>query len=401
MDYHRLRWIATFVFILSSALNYLDRNLLNVLAPLIKSDLSLNNEQYGWLISAFSVAYAAASIPAGWLLDRIGVTRGITIAVSIWSAACTSTGLVNSAGALAFCRAALGTGESASVPGFGKVNADYLLPEERALGAAVNGLGLSIGAILAATSIGLASRSGWRAPFVLSGLLGFLWIPLWWLITRLIPSNATAPTRTTAESGSQWALLGRPALLVLMISNLLWMSGFSLWSNWITVYLVEVHHLALQQTKSLVWIPPLVSNLGGFFGGWLSLRFIRRRDHPVIARRRAIWVSAFGCLSALGLLWAGNAAVATGFMSLSFFFILAGSVNMYALPIDIFGPARAGLAISALTCAYGVMQALISPAIGWMNDRHLYHLPVWCVAIAPLAAAAILMRLKVTDSEPA
>ena len=391
MRYHPLRWIAVSFFVLSSTLNYLDRSLLSVLAPMIKSEFALNNQKIGWMFSAFSILYAVASLPSGWLLDRLGLTRGISIAAGFWSVACACTGAVSGAGSMALCRGALGAGEAASVPAFGKVNGEYLKPEERALGAALNGVGISLGSSAAALAIGLATVSGWRAPFVVSGMLGLVWIPLWWAVSRWIPSGAKQVSATRPD----WSLLWDRPLLVVMLANLLWMSGFSLWSNWIPIYLMDVHHVGLQEVKSLVWIPPIVSNLGGFFGGWLSMRGVKRGVPLMVARRRAIWMSAVGCLSALALLSASTALLSTVYISISFFFILAGSVNFYALPIDLYGASRAGLAIAALTCAYGVLQAVISPVIGWMGDHHLYYEAVWFVAAAPLAASLLLLRLRV------
>src|SRR6185437_2882463 len=158
------RWIAVSVFVVSSTLNYLDRMLLNTLAPLIMASLRFDQTHFGFLISAFSIAYAASTLFSGWFLDRFGVNRGITAAVSWWSAAAAATGLVRGFEGLAFCRIALGIGESAGVPAFGKINGLYLKPGERALGGAVNQIGLSLGAALSALWIGLAVSRGWRVP---------------------------------------------------------------------------------------------------------------------------------------------------------------------------------------------------------------------------------------------
>ncbi|HMJ60772.1 MAG TPA: MFS transporter, partial [Bryobacteraceae bacterium] len=137
-----LRWVAVSVFVVSSTLNYLDRTLLNTLAPLIMLEFHLNMAGFGVLLSAFSIAYAASTLAAGWMLDRFGINRGISAAVGWWSAAAASTGLVGSLAGLTICRVALGIGESAGIPATGKVNGVYLKPEERALGAAVNQIGL-------------------------------------------------------------------------------------------------------------------------------------------------------------------------------------------------------------------------------------------------------------------
>jgi hypothetical protein len=172
------------------------------------------------------------------------------------------------------------------------------------------------------------------------------------------------------------------------------MSGYSLWSNWTTLYLIHVHHITLAETPRYVWIPPLISNLGGFFGGWLSLRWMKRKSLAVSARRRAVWLAALCSLLALLLPLAPDAAWATAGISLSYFFSLAGSVNIYALPIDIYGAERSGMGIAALTASFGILQTVISPLIGQMGDHNLYAEVIWIATIPLLLSALTLNGLK-------
>ena len=396
MHFRTARWIAYGVFVISSTLNYLDRFLLNTLAPLVMLQLHFSQTGFGFLISAFSIAYAASSLAGGWFLDRVGVNRGISVAVSWWSAAAVATAFVGNFSGLAVCRIGLGIGESAGVPAVGKLNALYLRSEERAMGTAVNQIGLSLGAPLATLFIGLATSYSWRLPFVITGLFGFLWIPIWLAVNRAIPPQNPHEEEkdTRANQGSRFALLSDRSLLLLVLANVLWMGSYSLWSNWTTLYLTRVHHLTLQQSAHYVWIPPLISNLGGFFGGWMSLRWIKHSVEPVAARRRAVWVSAVGSLITLALPLASDARWATVIISMSFFFALAGSVNIYAMAIDIYGAARSGLAISALTCAFGILQTVISPVIGYLSDHQLYSQVIWIVAIPPILGAFVLAGVR-------
>ncbi len=356
------------------------------------TELGFNQTGFGWLISAFSMSYAASSLLTGWFLDRVGVNRAISAAVCWWSTAAVSTGLVSGLTSLTFCRAALGIGESAGVPAVGKLNGMYLKPEERALGAAVNQIGLSLGLALAPLWIGMATAHSWRTPFVITGLFGFAWIPVWLAVRRFIPPQYSSDKTAIQEARRRpgLSILRDRSLLVLVLANVLWMGSYSLWSNWTTLYLVHVYHLTLQQSARYVWIPPVISNLGGFFGGWLSLRWMQRAVEPVAARRRAVWVSVAGSLITLLLPLAPDAQWATAVISISFFFALAGSVNIYAIPIDLYGAAHSGLAIAALTCAFGLLQTAISPLIGYLGDHKLYDEAVWIVTIPLILSAAVL-----------
>lgn len=387
-DPFRYRWLAVCVFVLSSSLNYLDRQLLSFFAPAIVGAFGLSLTNFGVLISCFSIAYAASALFTGAFLDRVGVNRGIRVAVAWWSAASVAGAFAPGFRVFAACRAALGVGESAGVPAAGKLNGIYLKPEERALGAAVNQIGLTLGAMVAPLWVALPGGITWRIPFLLSGLLGFVWIPIWSLTAKRIPARY-AIQEFTVRKKSDFRLLQDRNLQLLIVVNVLWMGAYSLWSNWTSIYMVRHLHLTLVQAARYVWIPPFVSNLGGFFGGWLSLRWIRNGHGVVSGRRYALWVSAIGSFTTLLLPFANTPAAATGVMSLSFFFVLAGSVNIYALPIDLYGPARAAFAIAALTCAYGVLQTVISPLIGVLSDHQLYNQVVWLCTL-PLLLAAIM-----------
>jgi len=214
--------------------------------------------------------------------------------------------------------------------------------------------------------------------------VGLLWIPLWWFIAKSIP-----PNQTLDQSEQEGVPLDR-RLILLVIANVMWMSIYSLWTNWTSLYLQRVHHLTLGETAKYAWVPPLASNLGGFLGGWLALRWMRQGSGAVPSRVRVILISALGGLSTLLVPVAPSPSWAVAAISLSFFWTLAGSVNLYTIPIDLYGGARAGRAIAALVFAYGMMQTVISPVIGWMVQKQGYGPVCWIVAVPPLFAWAIL-----------
>src|ERR1017187_3828361 len=251
----RYRWWIITVFVLSSAINYLDRQSLATLAPLLRSDFHLSREQYGWILGAFSITYAASAPFAGMMIDRIGLNRAISLAVGLWSGASIATGFTAGLAGLLGCRAVLGVAEAGGIPSAGKAVHTYLRPPERAMGNAINQAGVSLGAILAPPiATWIVVRYGWRMAFVLTGLLGLLWIPVWHFAARPSP-----PAAKSAAVIKHSEMLRDRRLWGFVAANGLSMVGYSLWSNWTTQYLVDAHHLTVAQAAWYAWVPPLVA----------------------------------------------------------------------------------------------------------------------------------------------
>jgi ACS family hexuronate transporter-like MFS transporter len=383
-----LRWVALGIFVLSSALNYLDRQILAALAPLLKTEFSLSNADYGQVLSAFSIPYAVSSPLAGLFIDRFGLNIGISLGVGFWSLAGIATGFAGGLGSLLVCRAALGVGESSGIPAVGKATYKYLLPRERAFGPALAQIGLSVGSIVAPPlATWLALRHGWRSAFIVTGLLGFIWIPLWWWISGKVPSSEVQkswlefPISELVRDSRLWGFV---------IANVLSMTVYTLWTNWTTLYLKEAHRTTLVVANLLAPIPQFFAYFGGLFGGWLSLRWISGGMEPLGARRRACFASALGLLSTAAVPLMPTAGWATAMISLSFFWMTSWSVNLYTMPLDAFGGERAAFTFSMLTFAYGAMQAIVSPLIGAMIDQFGYNPVFVFLSFLPMGAYGIL-----------
>jgi MFS transporter, ACS family, hexuronate transporter len=406
-DAARFRWLALSVFVLSTAINYLDRQTLATVAPLLRAEFRLSNTGFGLILTAFSITYAASAPFAGLLIDRIGLNRAISYAVALWSATGFATGLTRGAGSLVACRAVLGLAESAGIPGAGKAIHEYLKPAERALGNAVNQGGVSLGMMLAPpVATFLALRGGWRQAFFVTGLLGFAWIPLWnWVARRTsgwqVESGTDPKSRAPAPlSPAPLEILRDPRLWTFVAANALSMVGYSLWTNWTTLYLVDVHRLTLAQAAWYAWIPPVFAVAGGVAGGGLSLRFVERGVAPAAARRRVCQVASILALAAAAIPLAPTPAWACAGISLSIFAVAAFSVNMYSLPLDVFGGARAAFAVSILVASYGAAQALLSPAFGKIIDLYGYAGLAAGASLTPLIACWALWRLPLTTPRP-
>jgi ACS family hexuronate transporter-like MFS transporter len=389
------RWIAVVVFTLFTALNYLDRQTLAALAPQVKAEFHLSNEDYGWLQSAFSIVYALTAPFAGWYLDRFGLTAGAIFSIAAWSLAAMSTAFVDTFAGLAVCRMLLGAAEAGAIPAFGKASATYLPSRERALGTGLNSLGVSLGNMAAPLLAGgIAVLYGWRMAFAATGVLGLFWIPLWLAVQRKVPVPLdTAASMKAAPPATARQVLADRNLWAIVAGNMLAMTTFSLWLNWTTIFLVERYQLTQQQAnQGYAWIPPIFATAGGLFGGWLAMRAMNQGATWRQARNRVIRLGSILvlCTAAVPLMPAPAYAIAV--VSLSFFFTMAVSANVYALPQDLFGPQRTGLAVAAITCGYGLMLAVFSPLTGRLVDRYGF-IPICVIcALLPLLGWLLLQR---------
>jgi ACS family hexuronate transporter-like MFS transporter len=413
------RWVAIAVIALSSSLNFLDRQVLAALAPQLMREFRITAAEYGDVIFAFSICYALAAPLAGLFIDRLGLRLGTSLAVAGWSLAGLATGLTSTLGQLTICRSVLGIAEAGGIPGTGKACAIYLKPQERAIGSGITQMGLSFGAIAAPLLAETCSRTwGWRSAFMVAGVLGFAWIPLWIWISgragRMKPGENEVAGRTrTAPEGRPggrprtWgaaplltpklvqpvtagAILSDARYWAILVANVLSMLAYSLWVNWTTVFLVRVHHMPQHLANTqLAWIPPVFASAGGLAGGWLAMRWFDGKN-ILRARMKAILTSAVVLLATALVPVAPSAGVATALICLSFFACVLGSVNIYSLPLDIFGSARAAFAVSGLTSVYGLVQGAFSSIAGRVVEAQGFAPLCVAVALCPLGAWLVL-----------
>jgi MFS transporter, ACS family, hexuronate transporter len=379
------RWVAITVFISASILNYLDRQILATMVDIWRArpEFPFTYDDYGLLLSVFSIAYAVSALFVGWFVDRVGLNRGAAWAVALWAIASFGTGASHSVRELLVWRALLGVSEASAIAAVTKAVALYLLPRERAVGQAMSQLGLSLGAGLApAFAVYFSYRYSWHWAFYAAGLLSLAWIPMWFATARSIPPVAEPSSGQTAHS---FGLLRDPKLWTLMIANMLGMTVYSLWANWAPTFLIRVHHLTPPEASHYTWMVPLAGYFGALLGGTISWQLVRAGRTPVAARKRASLISTLCALSTLVVPWLPNPGLATAGMSFSFFWVCAWSVNHYTLPIDIYGAGRAAFGGASLVFAYGVMQSFVSRPLASVIEHNGFGPVCFTFAWLPIA----------------
>ena len=388
----RWRWIAVTIFVFSSVLNYLDRQILATMVEVwrAKPEFPFSDANYGDTIAVFSIAYALSAPFMGWFLDRVGLNRGISITVALWSLTSLATGFVHSFHELLLVRGALGIVEASGISAVGKMGGMYLRPKERAMGSAMSQLGLSIGAGAApAMAIFFAYRYNWRWAFYVAGILGLLWIPLWLFTSKLIPPGEK-PLR--ASNNDTAAMLRDRRLWAMIAANFLSMSFYSLWTNWTPRYLSRMHHLTAQAGAPYNTAVQMCGYAGALLGAWLSWQFVNRGRTPAESRKRVCLLAASIVMFSAAIPLLPTPLLATIGISLSFFWISAWSTNLYTLPVDLYGANGAAFGVSGLVFAYGAMQAFVSRPIGVVIDRIGFQPVCFTFALLPLASYFLLLR---------
>jgi len=383
------RWVTVGVFVVFSALNYLDRQILAAVAPSVIAEFHLSNAAYGTLLAAFSLTYLCVAPLAGLLVDYVGLNWGAALAVGAWSAVTAATGFTSSFRGLVLARMGLGVAEAAGLPCASKANAAYLKPSEFGLGIAVHNSAMTLGIVVAPLLVAtIAPRYGWRAAFMICGLGSFLWVPLWWFFAR---NRQAARVEAPSARLDVRAVIRDRRLWGILAANTLIMTVHSLWMNWTTIYFVRMYHLTQAQANQyFAWIPPIFASLGGLFGASLALRWSNAGRRPLAARMRACLMFAPCLLVTAFVPLMPSPAWAAAAISLSFFLVLTILVNLHSMTIDLFGASHAAFTTALLVSSYALMQMALSPAMGALADGVGFGGLCVAVSVFPLAAALIL-----------
>jgi len=211
------RWIICALLFFATTINYIDRQILSLIKPILDEDLGWTNTQFGWVNSLFQGAYAISYLGFGWIIDKYGAKIGYTVSIVTWSLAAAAHALVNSISGFGIARVTLGLGEGGNFPAAIKSVAQWFPPNERAFATTLFNSGANIGALLAPALIPpLALAFSWHAPFLVAGAAGLVWVVFWWVLYKPTaspaPFDTDEPSAAASESGADSHLPWRSLL---------------------------------------------------------------------------------------------------------------------------------------------------------------------------------------------
>jgi ACS family hexuronate transporter-like MFS transporter len=364
--------------LLVSLISYIDRNTLALLAPTILKETGLTGEQYGYIITAFSITYMIGNPVWGILLDRFGIRLGMTAAVSFWTVASAAHAFAGGLFSFAAARAVLGFGEGATFPGGMRTAVQTLPRESQSRGIAVSYSGGSLGAVLTPLIVTpIAAHWGWRGAFWFTGFVGLCWLILWRIVSRKIPPKPQMTNskglRPRVGDGRIWAFMAAYAFGALPLAFVLYGAA---------IYLAKARGLSQLTIGELLWIPPLGWEAGYFFWGWISDRY--RAARPSIFPLLAIL--------SLPLAFAPHLPQLSILMFELFFamFIASGFLILsIADATEIFSADHSGLIAGLGAGSWSAVVALVMPTFGRLFDQQRYDTAFAMAAVFPIAGYGV------------
>ncbi len=377
----RHRWLICALLFLATTVNYIDRQILSLLKPILDKELGWTNAEFGQVNAAFQGAYAIGLLLFGIFVDRFGTKIGYAVSIAAWSVAAAAHALAASVGGFAAARLALGLGEGGNFPSAIKAVALWFPKRERALATALFNSGTNVGAIIAPAIIPwLAFTWGWQSAFVAAGIAGFLWLLLWLPLydvpekIKSLTESERAHIKSDAEDAQEEKKIGWKTILgyreawSFIVSKFLTDPVWWFFLIWLPDFFKKTRGLDIKQSwVHLVSIYAIVTVLS-IGGGWLAGHLVKRGQSVSRARKISMLVFAVLVLPILGVTQAGDWG-AVFLIGLAGAAHQAWSANLFTTVSDMF-PKRAVASVVGIGGMAGSFGGILFPLYtGKLLDR--------------------------------
>jgi len=397
------RWRICALLLLATTINYVDRQVLGVLAPDLQRQIGWNEIDYGYIVTSFQAAYAIGLLCAGVVIDKLGTKIGYAVAITLWSLAAMSHSLATTVVGFAIARFALGLGEAGNFPAAIKTVAEWFPRRERAFATGIFNSGSNVGAIVAPLTVPIVAVTwGWQAAFIFTGLLSGAWLITWLLVYRTpeqqpklsaaelayIRSDPEEPVTRIAwtqllRHRQTWAFVAAK----FMTDPFWWFFLF-----WLPKFLNSEYGLTLTGIGLPLVVIYVMADVGSIAGGWLAGRFIRLGWSANRARKTAMLICASCVLPIVFASQAGNLWLAVGLIGLATAGHQGWSANVFTLSSDMFPRRAVGSVVGIGGFAGAVGGMMISTFVGFLLETTGSYLPVFLIAGSAYLLALLVVQ---------
>ncbi|HEY4013610.1 MAG TPA: MFS transporter [Polyangiaceae bacterium] len=392
-----LRWWIAVLLTGVTVVNYLDRTCLSITAPVFKTQLHINEVEYSRIVVAFQIAYMLMQPVSGRFIDWINLRKGVAISIFWWSMAQMLTAFAGTPLGFASFRALLGIGEAGNFPAGAKTVSEWFRPHERTIATGIFNMGSGFGGMIAPFLVtSLLMTYGWQAAFVVTGVIGVVWVGLWLLVYRspaehpwLSPKERAyieeekgeiVVQDTPSGTGVWKVVLLQKNFWALAIARFLSEPAWQFFTYWIPLYLATERHMSIKSIQWFAWAPFLAGDFGSLFGGVLSPIFIKLRCSVLTARKLSTTVCALLMMFAIFIGSAPTAVWAIVFFCIAAFAHQAMSATLLTLPADLF-PKRTVATANGLSGSFGQFGGMLFTLVVGYVALNVGYAPLF-VAIA-------------------
>ncbi|MBZ5581015.1 MAG: MFS transporter [Acidobacteriia bacterium] len=375
----------------ATVINYLDRQTLSVVAPVITEQFHMTNVGYSRVVFAFMLAYTIMNGVSGPMIDRLGTKLGYAICIGWWSAAAMLHSLARGSFSLGAFRFLLGMGEAGNWPAAVKVVAEWFPVKERALASGIFNSGSSIGAVVAPPLVAwIVLQSGWRSAFLMVGGAGILWL-IAWLLLYSTPQNVR--TEVTEPPLPASTLLRNRWICMFTLSKVFSDPVWYFYIFWFPQYLKSARGFDLASIGKFAWIPFITADAGNLIGGAFGAALLHRGVPVARARKVAVLCFALLMTSAIPAVLVSNVFLSIALISTATLGYTGALANMLAMPADRFPKNTVGSVWGIASMGAGFGGMIFSLATGWVVDHYSYVPVFFGFGILPLIAASIVWFL--------
>jgi ACS family hexuronate transporter-like MFS transporter len=407
-----VRWTVCGLLFAATTINYIDRQVLGILAPHLQKVLGWSEVEYGGIVTAFQAAYAVGLALFGRLIDRYGTRIGYAAAIVLWSVAAMAHAAARGVVGFGLARFSLGLGESGNFPSAIKAVAEWFPRRERALATGIFNAGSNIGAVIAAAVVPwITIRFGWPAAFLLTGALGFIWV-IFWLASYHTPEDKknltpaelahihSDPPEPAPDKIPWIRLLGHRQTWAIVIGKFLTDPIWWFYLYWLPKFLNAKFGLSLTGLGLPLIVVYLITDVGSVGGGWLSSALIRR-GWTVNRSRKIVMLAC--ALSVLPILTASRASHLWGavlLIGLATAAHQAWSANIFTFASDMF-PKQAVGSVTGLGGTAGAAGGMLfSASAGFILERTGSYWPLFAIAATAYLVALGIIQILAPRLKP-
>ena len=373
------RWTICALLFCATTINYIDRQVLGILAPDLRRSIGWNDIDYGYIVTAFQAAYAIGMVVVGRLMDRLGTKVGYSVAITVWSLAAMAHALARSVIGFAIARFSLGLGESGNFPAAIKTVAEWFPKKERALATGIFNAGSNVGAVVAPLAVPWITLTyGWQMAFIATGAIGFFWIVFWVMLYEKPEQQKRLKAEELAYIQSDppdppvqipWlSLLKHKQVWAFAIAKFMTDPVWWFYLYWVPSFLNKTYGLTLDRIGPPLIIIYLMADVGSVGGGWLSSFLIKRGWSVNRGRKAAMLICAICVVPIVLASQASELWMAVALLSLATAAHQGWSANLFTTTSDMFPRKAIGSIVGLGGMAGAIGGMLISTLAGFLLE---------------------------------